>query len=425
MNIIQKQIKVPFNITKKGNFEKLQMLFKKQSIVRFAIIDNSDGNIECEYAEIENSLSNNYQNIFYDHPREYVDNTNFNAMMIVPTGIGAETGGDSGDGNVAARLIGNSVDYLFTHPNVVNAADINEMTPNTLYIEGSVLNRFIMGTVGLAPTRGNRILLLYDTPDKEYIGNYTINTASAARVTLGCDIDVLEIKDPPYYSFFFNENGLAVGKVENMEKLIDIIEKYKDDYDSIALHTILDGDSNELYDDYFVKDTLDVNIWGGIEAEITHTVSNLLDVVVAHSPQFNDEMLKYEYPIVNPKKCAETLSKTELFCIIKGLYKAPKIVQPIIAPGIFTSKDIHVLITPDKCISIPILAALEQGITVIAVDDNKNIMKNDLSLLPWKPNQFFRAKNYLEASGILIALKNGLSPNSIKRPLDATKIITE
>jgi len=429
MNINQTNSNVLFEIKQKGNFDQLKKIFLNKNISRFAITENKKNKIECEYAEIiglENH-ENKYKNIFDFIPKQFTNNTDFNVIMIVPTGIGADVGGDSGDANTAAQLIGHSVDNLITHPNVVNAADINEMTSNTLYVEGSILNRFIMGTIGLSKTRGNRMLLIYDTPEKEYIGNYTINTASAARVTLGCDIDVLEIKDPPYYSMGFNDKGMAIGKIENMEKIINVIDKYKDEYDSIALHTILDGDTQELYDNYFGSDKEQVNPWGGAESILTHTISNLLNVSIAHSPMFNDEMLKYEYPIVNPKKCPETLSKTELFCILKGLYKTPKIIdlsQKTFYPkDMLTNCDIHVLITPDRCISLPLLAALEQNIIVIAVDDNKNIMKNDLSLLPWNTNQFFRAKNYLEASGILTALKNGLNPNSIKRPLEATKII--
>ena len=80
----------------------------------------------------------------------------------------------------AARLIGNSVDVLITHPNVVHGADFNEMTPNTLYVEGSVLNRLMMGTVGVRPRRGNRLLVLVDTPEHEYIKNHSINCARHA-----------------------------------------------------------------------------------------------------------------------------------------------------------------------------------------------------------------------------------------------------
>ena len=87
---------------------------------------------------------------------------------------------------------------------------------------------------------------------------------------------------------------------------------------------------------------------------------------------------------------------------------------------IFTSSDVGCLIIPDRCVGIPTLAALEQGIPVIAVDDNQNLMDNDLDLLPWKHNQFFRAKNYLEVVGIISCLKSGIYPKNIMRPLKHT-----
>ena len=36
-------------------------------------------------------------------------------------------------------------DTLITHPNVVNASDLNEMPANGLYVEGSLLSRFLLG----------------------------------------------------------------------------------------------------------------------------------------------------------------------------------------------------------------------------------------------------------------------------------------
>lgn len=422
MEVVQKQTKVPFNFTKKGNLQRLKDLFQHEDVIRFAIINSEAGTIDCDYAVVNDGGNEKIKNIFNFFPARSPNHSNFNAMMIVPTGIGAEVGGDSGDANAAARLIGHAVDNLITHPNVVNAADINEMTPNTQYVEGSILNRFIMGTVGLAPTRGNKILLIFDTPEKEYIKYYTINTASAARITLGCEIDAIELTDPPKYNYYYNENNIAVGKIENLEKLMNLIKKYQSDYDSIVLHTNLEGDSVTIAKDYF-EDRLEVNPWGGIEAMITHTVSNFLDVSIAHAPLFTEALLQYDCPIVNPKKAPETLSKTELFCVIKGMYKTPKIVEPISQPGVLTNRDIDVLITPDRCISLPLLAALEQNIAVIAVEDGTNVMKNDLSKLPWSLNQFFKARNHLEAAGILVALKGGISPGAVKRPIGPTKIL--
>ena len=43
------------------------------------------------------------------------------------------------------RLLASVCDTLITHPNVVNASDLNEMPANGLYVEGSLLSRFLDG----------------------------------------------------------------------------------------------------------------------------------------------------------------------------------------------------------------------------------------------------------------------------------------
>ena len=93
--------------------------------------------------------------------KRVLENTGtFNAVMIIPTGVGAELGGHAGDACPAARLLAEACDTLVLHPNVVNASDLNELPVNSLYVEGSVLTRLMMGTVGLSPVRSNRILVV-------------------------------------------------------------------------------------------------------------------------------------------------------------------------------------------------------------------------------------------------------------------------
>ncbi|MFB0525433.1 MAG: DUF3326 domain-containing protein, partial [Phycisphaerae bacterium] len=83
------------------------------------------------------------------------------------------------------------------------------------------------------------------------------------------------------------------------------------------------------------------------------------------------------------------------------------------------------LVIPDGCLGLPTLAALEQGIPVIAVRENRNRMKNDLEKLPFAPRKLFIVENYLEAVGIMTALKTGVSPSSVRRPLAETKVSCE
>ncbi len=78
------------------------------------------------------------RSIFEFVPRTVENTDDFNVVMIVPTGIGAEIGGHAGDAAPTARLLAGACDTLITHPNVVNASDINELPENGLYVEGSV-----------------------------------------------------------------------------------------------------------------------------------------------------------------------------------------------------------------------------------------------------------------------------------------------
>lgn len=430
MDIIQKTESFDFTFDRKSNLERLKTLFKNKPVIRFSVTDFNNKQISCDYSEITEQHKSQ-KDIFEFNPRKFVNNNSFNAVMVIPTGIGAEVGGDSGDACVNARLIGSVVDNLITHPNVVNAADFNEMTPNTLYVEGSILNRFMLGTVGLSKSLGNKVLMIYDetTPDgqeiPEYIKNCSINAASALRVTIGNNIDVIGLKNPPQYNMYYNEQGMAVGEVLGIDKLINVIDKYKDEYDSFALHTVLhSNDMLEISQKYFDKDEISVNPFGGIEAIITHTISNLLNVPTAHAPMLADGTFDYPYKVVDPAKAPETLSKTELFCILKGLGSAPKIItEPSLMnkEGVLTNENISCLIVPDRCIGLPVLAALEQDIPVIIVEDNQNLMKNNLDLLPWKSDKIFRAKNYLEVVGIINCLKTGIYPPNLLRPLNHTK----
>ena len=116
---------------------------------------------------------------------------------------------------------------------------------------------------------------------------------------------------------------------------------------------------------------------------------------------------------------------TFLQSVLKGLKKSPRIItdkEAMNKNGVMTASDVSCLVIPDGCIGLPTLAALEQGIKVIAVRENKNIMKNDLTKLPWASDQFQMAENYWEVSGILNSIKGGIDPKTVRRPLESVKI---
>ena len=169
-----------------------------------------------------------------------------------------------------------------------------------------------------------------------------------------------------------------------------------------------------------------VNPWGGVEAMLTHAISLLFDIPSAHSPMMESkEILNLDVGVVDPRKSAEAISTTYLHCILKGLHRSPRIINnpPVHSySGLLTVANISCLVIPDGCVGLPTLAALEQGIPVIAVKENKNRMQNKLEELPFVRGKLFMVDNYLEAVGAMNAIKAGVAPETVRRPLAHTTV---
>jgi len=400
--------------------------------VRFAVTKSEADGYHCELGILSeaDTLPVGRQISIFDFEQRKVENTDkFNAVMIVPTGIGAEIGGHAGDAAPAARLLAGVCDKLITHPNVVNASDINEMPENGLYVEGSVISSLLMGTVGLQEVRSNRVLLVIDEHENEQVSELAINAASAARATLGLDCPgVIKINPPIYLRAEYSSSGSAVGRVEGLERLLEVLYRRRSEFDAVALASKVDI-SEGLYAEYFQSGGEIINPWGGVEAMLTHSISLLFNVPSAHAPMAEDmEEVNALFGIVDPRMSAEAVSSCFLHCVLKGLYKSPQIITDRMLfthPSILTAADISCLVIPDGCVGLPTLAALEQGIPVIAVRENRNRMKNDLEKLPFAYGKLFIVENYLEAVGVMTALKGGISVSAVRRPLIETQVTSE
>ena len=161
---------------------------------------------------------------------------------------------------------------------------------------------------------------------------------------------------------------------------------------------------------------------------LTHAVSMLYQIPTAHSPMLESlKVADFDLGIVDPRLAAEAVSLTFIQCMLKGLKRSPRLVtgpDNMREAGLLTASDVSCLIIPDKCLGLPTLAALEQGIPVIAVRENRNLMENDLTVLPWKEGQFHLVDNYWEAVGVMTAIKAGISPYSLRRPLSTSRVET-
>jgi hypothetical protein len=359
--------------------------------------------------------------IFEFRKRPYENAEKFNVVFLVPTGINATIGGHAGDAGPVARLLASVCDTLIVHPNVVNASDINEMPDNALYVEGSVICRLLMGTVGLRRVRSNRVLVVIDRHDEIAYSNAAINAVNAARACYGFDCPRIVMLDPPVKLVSeYTSTGRAAGRVDNLGDFLDGIRPYLPEADAIAVSSVIAVPA-EFHQDYFDSGGGMVNPWGGVEAIFTHALSLLHGLPSAHSPMIESEEIEAIDPgIVDPRMAAEAVSLTFLQSILKGLERSPRIETDLAAlqsPLCLTARDISCLVIPDGCLGLPVLAALEQSIPVIGVRDPSHLMDNDLAALPWPAGKFCTVNNYLEAAGVLCARKSGLALDSVRRPI--------
>lgn len=397
--------------------------------IRIAVTASDTAKWHCEvggFAVCEEDAPVDPEQIFAFRRRAIERNQQFTTVLVIPTGVGAELGGHAGDAAPVAKLMAQVSDQLILHPNIVNASDINEMPANSLYVEGSVLCRLLMGNVGLQPVRSNRVLVVIDNHlDKLFI-RAAVNAVSGARASYGLNCPEVICLDPPVrLRARFATSGRAAGRVEELAGLVELLESRRSQFDAVAISSVIDVPS-EFHQGYFDAQGEMVNPWGGVEAMLTHALSSIFDVPTAHSPMFESrEVANADPGIVDPRMAAEAVSATFLQCTLKGLQRSPHIVsaqETMIVPGVVTAEDLSCLVIPDGCLGLPTLAAVEQGILTIAVRENKNIMKNDLSLLPWAPGQFWRVDNYWEAAGLIAALRAGVDPDSTRRPLASTNV---
>ena len=291
-----------------------------------------------------------------------------------------------------------------------------------------------MGTLALGAVHSNRILLLMDKIDHPWIHSSYVNCFNAARASYGLKGELLiEIYPPIDMTAEYTSSQRASGRISKLEHLFKVIDNNRNEFDALALATAIHFPSS-IKNNYFETEEELVNPGGGVEALFTHTLSQIYNCPSAHAPMLQIEELKEflegKEPaiVVDPRKAAEVISTTYLQCVLKGLQRSPRIFTPTQAKGQKGSlgvEDIACLVIPDGCLSLPIYAALAQGITVIAVKENHNLMRNDLTKLPWRKGQFFQVENYWEAAGVIASIRGGICPRSVRRPISKATVITQ
>lgn len=321
-----------------------------------------------------------------------------NIVLIVPTGIGAEIGGHAGDANPVCKLLASLSDTLITHPNVVNASDINEMPDNVFYVEGSMLDRFLRGEFSLKQPLQNKILVVVNKP----VRSDTCNAVQAGVVTIGIDASILELNTPLRMVASF-EGGIATGEITGWQELVEQVRDMN--FDALAIQTPIEVPRDIALSYYR---TGGVNPWGGVEAKASKLIATALNKPVAHAPLENTdpedvELYRIMDEIVDPRIAPEAISLCYLHCILKGLNKAPRISHS----GLSVT-DIDVMVSPNNCYGSPHWACEKNGIPVIVVRENKTVCKEQ------PHSEFIYVNNYWEAAGIISCMKSGINKESVR-----------
>jgi hypothetical protein len=336
---------------------------------------------------------------------------NFTVVLIIPTGIGAAVGGYAGDGLPVARAIASLADTLITHPNVMNGAQLYWPLPNGLYVEGYGLDQFAAGRWGLRPVHQNRIGLVLDAGIEPDLRWRHLQAADAARATLGLDLADYVVTDRPLgVTLRTAESGATWGTVEHPASLLRAVERlagagataiavvarFPDDSDSEALQQYRQGQG--------------VDVLAGAEAVISHLVVRQFALPCAHAPALAPLPLD---PSISPKSAAEELGHTFLPCVLAGLSRAPQFATraPAQSTDLWADQVNAVVVPATACGGPGVLALARQPrTTLIAVEDNTTALTVTPESLGLPAR---RVRSYLEALGVLVAQKAGISPAAL------------
>ncbi|MEX1316411.1 MAG: DUF3326 domain-containing protein [Synechococcaceae cyanobacterium] len=348
-------------------------------------------------------------------------------LMVVPTGVGCATGGYAGDALPAARLLAAASGCLITHPNVVNGAALYWSDPRIHYVEGWALDRFAAGQLALRPVRSRRVGLLLDAGMDDDLRLRQLQVADGCRATLGLDIGPVVTTDVPLaVTLELGPSGASWGALGRPDALlrageqlrdagataIAVVARFPDDPGSTALAAYRNGSG--------------VDALAGAEAVISHLLSRHLLLPCAHAPAL------WPLPLqrgLDPRAAGEELGTTFLPCVLVGLSRAPDLLPrpslqcasaPMVGP-LLHREEIGAVVAPAGALGgEAVLACVERGVPLIAVD-NPSVLEVTAAALALAEAgaTVLPAVSYGEAAGMVLALREGIAPAALRRPLAA------
>jgi hypothetical protein len=345
-------------------------------------------------------------------------------LLVVPTGVGCATGGFAGDALPAARLLAAASGCLITHPNVMNGAALYWSDPRIHYVEGWALDRFAAGALALRPVRRQRLGLLLDAGIEPDLRLRQLQVADGCRATLGLEIGpVVTTEVPLAVSLELGPSGASWGTLERPDALLRAAERLRAaGATAIAVVARFPEDSHsEALAAY--RSGAGVDALAGAEAVISHLLSRHLLLPCAHAPALRPLPLQ---PGLDPRAAGEELGTTFLPCVLVGLSRAPDLLPmppaatALSSPGLLLSAEgIGAVVAPAGALGgEAVLACVERGVPLIAVH-NPCVLEVTAGALALAESgaTVLPAVSYSEAAGLVLALREGLDPAALRRPL--------
>ena len=336
-------------------------------------------------------------------------------LLVIPTGIGCALGGYAGDGLPAARLLAAASGCLITHPNVMNAASLYWSDRRIHYVEGWSLDRFAAGALALRPVPSQRVGLLLDAGIEPDLALRHRQAAEACRASLGLRLGPITVTDAPLgVSLRRGPSGASWGTLDRPDALLRAGERLvAAGASAIAVVARFPDDDpgSEALTAYRAGSGVDA--LAGAEAVISHLLSRHLGIPCAHAPALAPLPLD---PTLDARAAAEELGHTFLPCVLVGLSRAPELVpEPATHPDCLHGDDLGAVVAPAGALGgAAVLACAERGVPLIAVEGNPCVLNVDATALELP---VLAAASVVEAAGLVLALREGIDPGSLRRPL--------
>jgi hypothetical protein len=398
--------------------------------IRLILTNVKENTLTFESSFIDTDKQPVWSSLLDINIRKRVSTKPFVAVNIIPTGVRAEIGGFAGDATPSTNLLASACDYLLTNPNAVTASDLYFAQNNVLYLEGNLICQLLLGNIGIIPEKQKNIAVIIEKPKDEKFLNNVINALNGLRAVAGINIDPVvvtggSIETECTYSRYGNASGEFKG-LEELIKALDVVENSS--ANAVALVTTLFVD-DKVRQAYYRGESIP-NPWGGAEAIMTHMTTNFYPFTAAHAPLLSAWEHTGFGKLVDPRDGAELISSAYVCSPVNGLINSPRLVKfnTDIAAGEtrISVENISAVVMPETTVgNIPFFAALDQNIPIILVKDNttKYDMKPERLQIETQDRPIYRVNSYMEASGLLLALRNGIVVESTIRPMPQLKPI--